>query len=161
MADLTPLNYNPDNVEDMGDGLKVVPPGIYNVVIVESDIKDNKNKTGKLLEFKYQIMDGQHVGDTLTDRINLTNPNETCQKIGQSELKHICEAVGHKGQLTDSTQLHGKPLAVKVVIEKFKSNKDPNKELESNKVEKRMFKQSVSTPDPAPNTSTPQQGAAW
>jgi hypothetical protein len=38
MADLSPLGFIPEQVEDLGDGFKVVPPGIYDVVIVESDV---------------------------------------------------------------------------------------------------------------------------
>jgi hypothetical protein len=138
MADLSPLNYNPANIEDMGDGFKVVPPDIYNVVIVESDVRDNKKGTGKILTLKYQVTDGQQVGNTLTDNLNIQNQSEVSQKIGLSHLKHICDAIGFVGVLKDSNQLHGKPFAVKVVVEQFESNTTPGKMLDSNKVEKRM-----------------------
>ena len=145
MADLGPLNFDPAEVEDMGDGFKVIPPGTYNVVIVESDVKDTKSGTGKMLVLKYQILDGQNVGDTVQDNINVINQSETAQRIGQSQLKHICDAIGFKGKLKDSTQLHGKPLAVKVIVEEFESNKEAGKMLKSNKIEKRMKKGSASS----------------
>ena len=37
MADLGPLGFNPAEVENMGDGFKVLPPGIYTVIIVEPE----------------------------------------------------------------------------------------------------------------------------
>jgi len=158
MADLTPMAFNPASIEDMGDGFKVIPPGIYTVVIVDSDVQDTSAKTGKMLVLKYQIVDGQCVGDTLTDRINIVNPSDVAQKIGLSQLKNVCDAIGFTGQLNNSTQLHGKPFSVKVTVEKFKSNKADAggnfKELESNKIEKRMPKQA---PQATPAQTTTQQ----
>ncbi len=157
MANLAPLNYDPAQHEDMGDGFKVIPPGTYNVVIVDSDVQDTA-KGGKMLVCKYQIVDGQCVGDTVTDRINIVNSSDVAQKIGLSQLKNICDAVGHTGQLKDSNQLHGKPFAVKVIVEKFESNKEKGKMLDSNKIEKRMPKQAASTT--APPLTTAATGAA-
>ena len=141
MADLTTLNFDPAQTEDMGDCFKVLPPGHYNVVIVESAVNNTKAGNGKLLELKYQVIEGAHTGDTLTDRLNLVNPSELAQKIGLSQLKHICDAVGYSGQLKDSNQLHGRPFTVKVTVEEFES-KD-GKILQSNKIEKRMPKQTA------------------
>ena len=137
MADLTPLNFIPETVEDMGDAFKVLPPGTYAVVIVESDVKDTKKGDGKILELKCQVIEGQQTGEILKDRLNIVNPSDTSQKIGLSQLKNICEAVGHSGQLSNSEQLHGKPYSVQIEIEKFKSN-TTGKDLESNKISKRM-----------------------
>ena len=139
MADLTPLGFNPAEVENMGDGFKILPPGVYTVIIVESEVTDTKSTGGKLLNLTYQVVDGPSTGDSLTDRINIVNNSEIAQKIGLSQLKNVCEAIGHGGQLKDSTQLHGRPLSVKIGIESF-TNKD-GKELQSNRIEKRMPKQ--------------------
>jgi hypothetical protein len=156
MADLGPLGFNPAEVENMGDGFKVLPPGIYTVIIVESEVADTKNSGGKLLNLTYQVVDGPYMGDSLTDRINIVNKSDVAQKIGLSQLKHICDAIGHAGQLKDSTQLHGKPLSVKIGIESFK-NKE-GKELQSNRIEKRMPKQApqVNPMVPPPETSASQ-----
>lgn len=165
MADLAPLGFNPAETEDMGDGFKVVPPDVYNVVIVESDVKPNKKQNGKILKIKYQITDGPQVGNTLEDNLNIQNPSEISQKIGLSHLKHICDAIGFIGVLKDSNQLHGKPLAVKVVVDKFESNTTPGKMLDSNKIEKRMSvaegKALRGIATSAPATSEPKQRAAW
>jgi len=159
MADLTPLGFVPEEVEHM-EGFEVVPPGNYPVVIVESDVKDNKQKTGKLLELKYQIIEGPHTSKTLVDRLNITHQTETAQKIGQSQLKDICEAIGHKGQLTNSEMLHGKPFSVQVEVESFKSNKD-GKTLQSNKISKRMAKRAAEeSPMPAADPVQSSGGAA-
>ena len=160
MADLSPLGFIPAEIEDMGDGFKVVPPGIYDVVIVESDVKPTRSG-GKMLVLKYQIVAGPNAGGFLTDRLNIDNASETAKRIGLSQLKNICDAIGFAGMLKDSNQLHGKPFAVKVVVEKFESNKEAGKMLESNKIEKRMKKGAMAAAAAPTATEQPRAAAAW
>ena len=160
MADLSTLGFIPENIEDMGDGFKVVPPGIYDVVIVESDVKPTRSG-GKMLELKYQVVAGPNTGDFLTDRLNIDNASETAKRIGLSQLKNVCDAIGFAGMLKDSNQLHGKVFSVKVVVEKFESNKEAGKMLDSNKIEKRMKKGSAVSAAPPPAAEQPRAAAAW
>ena len=159
MANLEPLGFIPEQIEDMGDGFKVVPPGVHNVVIVESDVQQTRSG-GKMLVLKYQIVDGPNTGDFLTDRLNIDNASETAKRIGLSQLKNVCDAIGFAGMLKDSNQLHGKVFSVKVVVEKFESNKEPGKMLDRNKIEKRMKKGSAPAA-PAPTAEQPKAAAAW
>ena len=46
--------------------------------------------------------------------LNIVNSNETAVKIAHSDLKAICEAVGHKGELEDTVDLHNIQLMIKV-----------------------------------------------
>jgi hypothetical protein len=118
-----------------------------------------------MLVLKYQILEGPNVGDTLIDRLNIQNKSDVAQKIGMSQLKNICDAIGFAGQLKDSNQLHGKPLSVKVVIEPFK-NKE-GKMLDSNKIEKRMPRAAVMVgampppAAPAAQTTTAPAARPW
>lgn len=164
MADLTALGYDPAKIEDVGEGnFSVVPPGIYNVIISNSELKDNRAGNGKYLEVTYQIIEGREfIGKTVKDRLNIIHPNPDVQRIALSQLKKICDAVGHKGQLKDSNQLHGKPMSIRVVIEEFESNREPGKILQSNRVESRMPKQSAITAAPPPSAESGQaQPIAW
>ena len=160
MANLEPLQFIPEQIEDLGDGFKVVPPGIYDVVIVESDVQPTRSG-GKMLVLKYQIVAGPNAGDFLTDRLNIDNASETAKRIGLSQLKNICDAIGFAGMLKDSNQLHGKPFSVIVVVEEFESNKEAGKMLESNKIEKRMKKGRAAAAAPATTTEQPRAAAAW
>lgn len=163
MADLTALGYDPAKVEDVGEGgFRVIPPGVYNVVIIDSAVRDTKAGNGKYLEVTYQIIEGREFGKTVKDRLNIIHPNPDVQRIALSQLKKICDAVGHKGQLKDSNQLHGKPMSIRVVIEEFESNREPGKILQSNRVEIRMPKQSAITAAPPPSAESGQaQPLAW
>lgn len=152
MADLTPLNFDPEQHEDMGDGFEVLPPGTYAVCIVDAEVAKTKAGTGTILVLKYQVIEGPHTGSTFTDRLNIKNPSDMAQKIGLSQLKNICDAVGHKGVLSNTEAIHGKPFSVKITIEEFRSNTS-GKMLKSNKVEKRMPRTESVTYDMPPASS--------
>jgi len=142
MADLTPLNFAPENVEDLGDGFKVLPPGIYSVIIADSKVVDTKKGDGKRLVLIYQVTEGPNTGDTLEDGLNVMNPNSKCQNIGLSQLKNVCDAIGFTGTLTNSEMIHGKPLSVKVSIKPSdKINEKTGKPFDNNEIDKRMVKQ--------------------
>ena len=133
MAD---LGYNSAPEQDAPGhkaGFEIVEPGWKKAVITASEVKDTKAGNGKILNFTYEIQDG--TGRTLTDRLNIVNPSEVAQKIGRGALGKIALAVGHKGALTRTEPLHGRPFEVKVTIEEFESNTEPGKMLKSNKCE--------------------------
>lgn len=159
MADLTRLNFNPANVEEMSSDFELIPHGTYPVVIVDSDIKDTKAGNGKILELKYQIIEGPFTSKMLIDRLNIKNPTEIAEKIAHSNLKDICNSVGFTGELTESSQLHGKPFSVSVEVEEFESNTS-GKTLQSNNVTRRMKKTDVvmvEMPPPSGSDTPPKQ----
>lgn len=94
-----------------------IPEGRYVAIIAKSDMKATKAGTGEYLEMTLQIVDGEHKGRQLWERLNLKNPNATAVAIAQGTLSAICRAVG---VLTpqDSAELHDIPLEIKVVCKK-------------------------------------------
>ena len=113
MADLT--GFDASKVEPSGGA---IPKGEYQVVIVESDKVPTKAGTGFLLKLKLQIVEGEHKGRTLTDRLNLWNPNEVASRIAQGTLSAICRAVN---VLTPqgSEQVHHKQLTAVVEVKQL------------------------------------------
>lgn len=110
----------------------VVEPGWKTVVITASVVKPTKAGDGKLLELTEEIQDG--TGRTLTDRLNIVNPNEVAQRIGRGALGKIALACGVNGALADTNVLHGRPFEVLVTVEEFESNTEAGKRLKSNKI---------------------------
>lgn len=92
-----------------------VPAGDYEVMITDSEEKNTANGNGKYLQLTVQIQSGEFTGRTLFDRLNLDNPNRTAVEIAQRQLSQICHAIGEL-RLTDSRQLHEKPLLAKVKV---------------------------------------------
>ena len=92
-----------------------LPADWYEVVITASEEKPTKAQTGSFLELKMEVVDGQHKGRLLFDRLNLNNPNKTAEEIAASTLSAICHAVGVLHP-EDSSELHDRPMMVKVVV---------------------------------------------
>lgn len=106
-------NADPDNVQ--GD-YTPIPAGEYRVHVVESEMKDNKAGTGQYLVLQMEVLDGQHSGRKLTDRLNLDNPNTQAVEIAQRTLNAICVAVS-KLSISDSTELHNIPMIAVVKVD--------------------------------------------
>jgi len=113
MADLT--GFDARKVEP--NSFEALPAGDYPVVIVASEMKDTKDKQGKFLELKLQVLSGQFQNRTLYDRLNLVNKNDQAVQIAKGTLSAICRAVN---VLTpkDSAELHSKPMVAAVKAKK-------------------------------------------
>lgn len=121
------------NVQESTGEFTVIPAGKYRACLVSDQLRDNSAGTGKILEVKIQIMEGQFAGEVLTDYINITNASPKAQAIGQGTLKRICNLCGVPYPPQDTAGLMGKPLGIDVKVEKFTSN-TTGKELDSNKI---------------------------
>lgn len=118
------LNFNAQDVEP-AEAFTALPAGLYNAQVIESDLKPTKNGTGHYLQLTWKILEGQHAGRLVFDRLNIHNANETAQKIGQQQLSALCHAVGIM-QVADSSQLHNKPCRIKVTIRQDQQYGDSN-----------------------------------
>ncbi len=112
MADLS--GFNAESVEPQGD-FEPIPAGWYIAMITQSEMKPTKTGDGEYLQLRLDIIEGEYENRVLFDRLNLKNPNQTAVEIAQRELSAICRAVGVM-QPKDSSDLHDKPLRVKVAI---------------------------------------------
>lgn len=120
MADLTGFNANQYDTDAI-DAFEPIKPGFYEAVIIDSEMRDTARGDGRYLMFTLQIIDGEHKNRRLWDRLNLVNPNETAVEIAKRTLASVCRAVG---VLTprDSSELHDKPLSIRVVQRKREDN---------------------------------------
>lgn len=159
MASLAGVNLDP-NVPEATDGYEVLPVGKYQMVIIGDELKATKAGTGKYLAVKLQVVKGAHAAKQVTDNINLINPSQVCQQIGQSTLKKICTLCGVQYPPQDTAGLYGKPMEVNIDVKEFTSNNTGNK-LQSNNV-KSYGKVVTLTHVPAPaSTSVDSENAPW
>ena len=112
-------------VPERGD-FEPIPAGPYMVQVIDSDVINTKAETGKILKLTLEVMDGPYANRKIWSNLNFKNPNATAQRIAQEQIKQICDAVGHSGQLTDSEVLHYKPMRAQVVIRKSDQYGDGN-----------------------------------
>lgn len=119
---LLPNVFVPEEAESME--FTVLPAGWYPAEIVKSEIKDTKLKDGKYIALKFRItedveIDGEEVkseGRFVFTNLNIINKNETAVRIAQSDLKAICESIGHEGELEDTVDLHDQDMMIKLSV---------------------------------------------
>ncbi len=93
-----------------------IPAGVYTVSIDDSEIKPTQ-KGGQMAVFRLRVLEGQHAGRTVFARINVRNPSQQAEQIGQAQLSALCHAAGVL-QLSDTAQLHNKVVRARVKIRK-------------------------------------------
>ncbi|MFZ5828807.1 MAG: DUF669 domain-containing protein [Planctomycetota bacterium] len=142
-------NYQPTSFD-------VLPNGEYEVVIVGSELKPTKAGNGRYLELTLQVLNGEYQNRKLFDRLNIFNPNQQAQDIARGMLSAICRAVG---VLTpkDSSELHNKPLRVKIKVKSDAEYGDRN--------EITAYRPRQAVPQPAGNgnsfNTTPANATPW
>jgi hypothetical protein len=121
MANLN--GYNADEYDPL-DGFEVLPAGEYLAMATDSQMRSTKAGTGSYLEIVWEVIDGDHRGRKLWSRLNLDNPHANAVELANRELSSICRAVGVM-RPRDSAELHGKPVKLKVGVEKRQDNGEP------------------------------------
>jgi hypothetical protein len=115
MGNLAELNFDAEKVEPAQD-FAPLPAGEYIAMAIGSEFKATVKGDGEYLQLCWEVIDGEHNGRRLWDRLNLRNPNETAVKIAQSTLSAICRSVGVM-RPKDSSELHNKPVSMRVIVE--------------------------------------------
>jgi len=135
------LNYTAD--ANMATSYDLLPKGKYLAMVIYSEIKPNKARTGDLLKLTFEVIDGQGKGRKVFESLNIRHQNKVAEKIGTEQLNALCLATGVLN-LTDSEQLHNIPVMIDVVIEPGKDGYD-----DQNRVKGYAPANAVGTPTPA------------
>ena len=96
----------------------VLPNGSYEAVISNSEMKSTSTG-GEMLVLTLQILNGEYQNRKIWDRLNLKNQNATAVQIAKGTLSSICRAVNVMTP-KDSSELHNKPMLIKVGIQPAK-----------------------------------------
>jgi hypothetical protein len=128
---MLPDVFNAKDNEKMG-GFDPIPAGWYLVEITKSEMKDTSAGTGRYLTCQLKVLEGEYEGRYLFNLMNLVNPNSTAVEIAQKELASMCEAC-ELDEIEDSTELHGIPMAVRVVIKPESGGYPPKNEIKAYK----------------------------
>lgn len=111
----------------------VIPTGKYKAQIVASEIRATNNGSGQYLWFEMEILDGEHAGRKLFERLNLWNQNSQAVEIAQRTLSAMCHATGQL-HVEDSEALHFKPMIVTVRVRPAGPGKDGKQYDASNEI---------------------------
>lgn len=109
-------HFDADNV-DTNVGFDPVPPGIYDLMISNSDVKATKDGKGKYIWLEHTILSGPFKDRKIFNNLNMWNANPQAVKIAEAHFGCLCKAVG-KRQVTDTVELHNTPFQAEVDVEK-------------------------------------------
>jgi hypothetical protein len=120
MASFGEQGFNAEAPENNEATRQVLPAGEYDVIVVNSQKKETRAGTGAYLSLEMQITSGEFQNRRLFHNLNLwlredSDDRKMAVKIAKGQLSELCRAVG---VLTprDSSELHNKPLRVKVTV---------------------------------------------
>lgn len=130
MAEL-PSAFNLSKHEDMND-FSTIPATEYMAQVSKSEMcnckETAKDPNGKYLKLTFKIITGKYKDRLLWTQLNLVNKNPQAVEIASKELATICKAVGLVS-ITDSQELHGKPMKIKVGIKEATANYPEKNEI--------------------------------
>ena len=133
----------------------IIPPQWVVACIVESKWTDTKAGDGKYLALTFQVDSDRHpeIGNRrLWENLNLINKNETAVQIAERDLKRICDATS-VSEVTDTEQLHGIPMAIKIAVEAAKGDWPEKNCISDYDAESARFKPGQVSASPAPSPS--------
>ena len=115
---MSKLNFNTAEHEELGD-FTPLPAGEYIALIDKSEIKATKDGQGAYLSLQWKLVNNlKENGRIVFDNLNLQNKNQQAVEIANKRLKSICVACGISGVVTDSEQLHGIPVILRLKVNK-------------------------------------------
>lgn len=150
------LNFNANDHEPR-DSFDLLPNGWQPAEATASEMKDTKAGDGAYLQIEWTITAGEFQGRKLWSRLNLKNRNSTAVEIAQRDLSAICRATGIM-EVNDSSQLHGKPIQVKVKTRPAKGEFDASNEIAGYKP---LDAPGASTSTAAPASGGGSSSAPW
>ena len=68
---------------------EVIPEGEYNVVVIDSEIRQNKTKDGEYINVKMEILEGPYKGRYIFTSFNIKNKTAKAVEIGFKKLKSL------------------------------------------------------------------------
>lgn len=106
--------YNVDDpAMQSSGGTVLIPDGDYQAIITESDMKPTQSG-GNMLVLTCSIVNGEHQGTELIERLNIVNANPKAEEIAYQTLAKISKAMGFVQTPADSSELHNRPIMIKV-----------------------------------------------
>jgi hypothetical protein len=111
------------------EAFEPVPAGWYVARIGASEAKPTKDNESGYLQLELEVIDGEHKGRRVFDRLNLWNKSMQASEIAQRQLSAYCHATGVM-ILQDSTQLHGIPIKIKLSV-RTQDGYDPSNDVKA------------------------------
>lgn len=100
------------------ESLSPIPAGTYLAHIIDSEVRPLKSGMGQALALTFEVLDGPYRGRKVFTQLNVQHRGSPdAERIAQAQLSALCHATGVL-KLSDSTQLHMRPVRIRVKIRK-------------------------------------------
>ena len=142
------FDFNAENIEP-STPYEALPKGKYTAIATASEMKPTKNGLGEYLQITFEVVEGEHKGRKVFERLNIKNANRQAEDIAQRQLSALCRAVGVM-RPRDSEELHDKEVGIELVIEE-----GDGKYSAQNRIKSYFQVGSTPTQAPAPRAATP------
>jgi len=116
------------NVNDLpapSNNFEPLPAGWYTVTVTGAEMKTTKAGTGQYISVAYSVVGPTHQGRMVFGNLNIQNPNPKAEEIGRQQLGELMRAIGLT-QVTDTDQLIGGTLTIKLAVTKSEQYGDGN-----------------------------------
>lgn len=113
------MGINIDELNDVdvststGSSYEAPDDGDYNLVVAEMEYGNTSNGKGTGFKVKFTILDGDYAGQDVYTYFNVTNPNETAQRIGREQLKTVMTLTG----VSNTDDVVGKSIRARLIGE--------------------------------------------
>lgn len=133
MAQLGYTINKADLPEDSSSGdYTPLPEGWYDVQVTGAEVKDTKSGTGQYIKVEYTIVGQDYAGRKVWGMLNIKNDNDKAEEIGRQELNKLMSSIGIES-LTDTDQLVGPELSVKLKIRPAQGEYGPSNDVKGYK----------------------------
>jgi hypothetical protein len=110
------FTFDATHVEPDQGRVGSLPAGWYSVAIDKSELKPGNNPGTERLNLQFNIVDGAYKGNKFFHGLNVKNPSEKAVEISFKQLSAIMHAIGVLKINESPSELHGRPLKVKVKV---------------------------------------------
>ena len=155
--------YTTEDLPQGNGSFEPIPAGNYDAEISEADVVPTRNGSGQYIKLKLTILGPTHQGRVVFSNINIRNASSQAEAIGLQQLGDIARAVG-LASVSDSDQLVGKNLQIKVSIRPAKDGYEAQNEVKGYKAAANAggtFASTFKSPPPPPEASTGGSAPPW
>lgn len=111
------FSFDTGSVEKRESNYELLPAGWYTAQATESEIVPLKSGNGNALKLTFEVISEGFRNRKLWVRLNVRHSNPQAEQIAQQQLRELCESIG-LARFNDTSELHYKPVQVKVKIRK-------------------------------------------
>jgi hypothetical protein len=105
-----------------------LPAGWYYVRITKADLTPTKDGQGQYIKVRYDVAGGDRAGRVVFGNLNIKNASQKAEEVGRQQLGELMRAVG-LSRVTDTDQLVGAELQIKVAIRPAEGKYDAQNEV--------------------------------